>query len=169
MEIISIRTCQMGDFFSEICRKVLECFEICSFVLSFRFFCPKLVAPSRFVWSENRWNRSYPRNFSAVWNFSNKFSLPWTVNHISKIIRELNPKPQKPRIWLLHVFVHVVRSRGKYFFSKKKIKRPKNHKDNSDFNDFWTKRIVSAQPLFWKVFERTKRTKRFRKIQKKIE
>ena len=39
--------------------------------------------------------------------------------------------------------------------------------DSSDFDDFRTKRIVSAQPIFGQIFERTKRTKRFRKIWKK--
>ena len=51
----------------------------------------------------------------------------------------------------------------------KKFKRPKNREDSSDFDDFRTKRIVSARPIVWKIFERTKRTKIFRKIQKLFE
>ena len=51
---------------------------------------------------------------------------------------------------------------------RKKFKRPKNREDSSDFGDFRTKQIVSVQPIFWKIFKRTKRTKRFRKIFEKI-
>ena len=46
------------------------------------------------------------------------------------------------------------------------FKRPKNREDSSKFDDFWTKRIVSARPISGKIFERTKRTKSFRKIRK---
>ena len=48
------------------------------------------------------------------------------------------------------------------------FKRPKNREDSSDFDDFRTKRIVSAPPISGKIFERTKRTKSFRKIRKRI-
>ena len=46
------------------------------------------------------------------------------------------------------------------------FKRPKNREDSSKFDDFWTKRIVSVRPISGKKFERTKRTKSFRKIRK---
>ena len=46
------------------------------------------------------------------------------------------------------------------------FKRPKNREDSSKFDDFWTKRIVSARPISGKIFERTKRTKSFRTIRK---
>ena len=48
-------------------------------------------------WAQQNWSRrnwSYPGNFSAVWNFSNNFSLPSNINHISKIMRDLNPRLQ---------------------------------------------------------------------------
>ena len=35
----------------------------------------------------------------------------------------------------------------------KKIKRPKNREDGSDFDDFQTESIVSTQSIFSKVFE----------------
>ena len=41
-----------------------------------------------------------------------------------------------------------------------------NREDGSDFDDFWTKRIVSARTISGKISERTKRTKSFRKFQK---
>jgi len=46
------------------------------------------------------------------------------------------------------------------------FKWPKNRKDGSKFDDFRTKRIVSARPISGKIFERTKRMKSFRKIRK---
>ena len=36
------------------------------------------------------------------------------------------------------------------------FKRPINHEDRSDFDDFWTESIVSTQSIFSKIFERTK-------------
>ena len=50
----------------------------------------------------------------------------------------------------------------------KKFKRPKNREDSSDFDDFRTKRIVPAQPIFWKQY-RKKRTNIFRKNRKNID
>ena len=36
---------------------------------------------------------------------------------------------------------------------RKKIKRPENREDGSDFDDFWTESIVSTQSIFSKSFE----------------
>ena len=43
------------------------------------------------------------------------------------------------------------------------FKRLKNRENNSKFDDFWTKRIVSARPISGKIFETTKRQKCFSK------
>ena len=48
---------------------------------------------------------------------------------------------------------------------RQNLKLLKNREDSSDFDNFRTKRMVSAHPMFWKFFARTSRTKRFRKIQ----
>ena len=46
------------------------------------------------------------------------------------------------------------------------LKRLKNHEDGSDFDDFWTESIASAQTFFPQIFARTKNkfaaTKKFR-------
>ena len=49
-------------------------------------------------------------------------------------------------------------------FCLKNFKWPKNREDSSDFDDFQTKRIVSAQPIFQKFSKEVNEGKYFEKF-----
>ena len=70
------------------------------------------------------------------------------------------------RLWieLPYNFTYVIHSPDKWLFLKK-FKRPKSREDSSNFDDFRTKRIVSAQPIFENFSKERNERKDFEKFE----
>ena len=102
------------------------------------------------ILSNFRPNRSYPRDFSAVWTFQPFLEHKWAVNGALMRKRQFQNDIRG---------LHETKS-------KKIFERPKNREDSSDFDDFWTKIIAATQSNFLIFFsneqnkERNKRTNR---------
>jgi len=83
----------IGEKKSKFFRKVFEFFEKFSFVSFFRCFCPNIGCAETIRLVRKSSKSELSTRFFGRLKFLKQFSLPWTVNHMSKIIRELNPQP----------------------------------------------------------------------------
>ena len=118
------------------------------------------ISSRRLILCKNRQNRSYPRGVNARLKFLLFYVFGFFFADTGSHLFSKSRYERRSSFFLnaRTIYCGVCNTISRYYCLLKIVrnfKRPKNCEDSSDFDDFRTKRIAAARPIFWKTFERT--------------